>query len=151
MSAVTFRGLSRPRDRACAVPSSSSGCAPSIFRWTSAGVIDFDNSARKTSATEELSFQNSRLHVPQGAYLVQFNEIVATLLDATGEVFVRSSSFRSGAVVTAGLIDAGYHGSLGAVLQVLNPHGVHLHQNARLAQIVFREMNGEVEGSSSVY
>ncbi|KAF8078152.1 putative dUTPase [Lyophyllum atratum] len=85
----------------------------SIFRWKTAGVIDFDNSARQNSATEQVLFQKGRLHIEQGAYLIQFNETVVTPLDVMGEIFVRSSVFRSGAVIQAGLMDAGYHGSIG--------------------------------------
>lgn len=49
-------------------------------------------------------------------------------------------------------MDSGYKGSVGALLQVVNPHGITLHENARLAQMVFHQMSEEVEeGYSGVY
>lgn len=111
ISQSILRGITSPHHQVqpCGVDLS----LKNIFRWTSAGVIDFDNSFRKTAATEEILFKQGRLHVPQGAYLVQFNETVDTPKDVMGEIFVRSSVFRSGAVIHAGLMDAGYYGSVG--------------------------------------
>lgn len=48
-------------------------------------------------------------------------------------------------------MDSGYKGAVGAMLQVVNPHGITLHENARLAQMVFHEMSEKVEGYSGVY
>jgi dUTP pyrophosphatase len=89
-----------------------------VLQWTSAGVVDFDNSHRKTASTFELPFKQSpshrdMLHLDAGAYLIEFNETVDTPLDAMGQLFVRSSLFRSGAIVGAGVMDAGYKGAIG--------------------------------------
>lgn len=84
----------------------------SIFRWTCPGVIDFDNSQRQPALSEEIYFAES-LQVLPGAYLVQFNETVDTPTDTMGEIYVRSTVFRSGALIHAGLMDAGYRGSVG--------------------------------------
>lgn len=59
-----------------------------------------------------------------GAYLVEFNETVDMPLSLMGQIFVRSSLFRSGALLSAGVIDSGYKGAVGAMLQVVNPHGL---------------------------
>lgn len=48
-------------------------------------------------------------------------------------------------------MDCGYEGAIGGLLQVVNPHGITLHENARLAQMVFHEMSEEVQGYSGVY
>ena len=80
-----------------------------------------------------------------------------------GQLFVRSSLFRSGALVSAGVMDAGYHGAiglllswrmvymtindhscLGGLLHVINPHGLTLYQNAKLAQFVFHTLPEKV-------
>jgi len=80
-----------------------------------------------------------------------------------GQLFVRSSLFRSGALVSAGVMDAGYHGAiglllswcmvymnineyfcLGGLLQVINPHGLTLYQDAKLAQFVFHTLAEKV-------
>ncbi|KAI4267935.1 MAG: hypothetical protein L6R35_006808 [Caloplaca aegaea] len=86
-----------------------------------------------------------------GSYLVEFNETVEMPLDLMGQVFVRSSLFRSGALLSAGVMDSGYKGAVGAMLQVVNPHGLLLFKDARLAQMVFHQMSERGEGYSGVY
>jgi dUTP pyrophosphatase len=91
------------------------------------------------------------IYLPLGSYLVEFNETVDVPLDLMGQIFVRSSLFRSGALVHAGVIDSGYRGAVGALLQVANPHGLRLWKDARLAQIVFYYMIKKTEGYKGVY
>ena len=86
-----------------------------------------------------------------GAYLVEFNETVDMPLSLMGQIFVRSSLFRSGALLSAGVMDSGYKVAVGAMLQVVNPHGLLLFQDARLAQMVFHQMSEPVEAYSGVY
>ncbi|KAJ7653080.1 deoxyuridine 5'-triphosphate nucleotidohydrolase [Mycena polygramma] len=114
-----------------------------VLAWTSAGVVDFDNTFRKTADTIEIPFEGVlelRLHLRPGAYLVEFNETIDVPLDVMGSLYVRSSLFRSGALVSAG-----------GMLQVVNPHGLTLYKNAKLAQFVFHEMKEKVDGYSGVY
>jgi dUTP pyrophosphatase len=124
------------RQIVCAILSSKNQMQPCgidlslkrVLQWTSAGVVDFDNTHRETSTTAEMPFQKShilnehslshhqgeeRLHLDPGAYLIEFNETVNMPLDAMGQLFVRSSLFRSGALVSAGVMDAGYKGVIG--------------------------------------
>jgi dUTP pyrophosphatase len=144
-----------------------------VMTWNSFGTIDFDNTQRKTAGTVELPFQltsassisdstsknptpNNKIpddfiDLSSGSYLVEFNERVNMPLDLMGQIFVRSSLFRSGALVHAGVMDSGYSGPVGAVLQVVNPQGLRLMRNAKLAQIVFHQMSESVEGYSGVY
>ena len=86
-----------------------------------------------------------------GAYLVEFNETVDMPLSLMGEIFVRSSLFRSGALLSAGVMDSRYRGAVGAMLQVVNPLGLLLFRDARLAQMVFHQMSEPVEGYSKLY
>ena len=86
-----------------------------------------------------------------GAFLVEFNETVDTPLSLTGQIFVRSSLFRSGALLSAGVMDIGYKEAVGAMLQVVNPHGLLLLRDTWLAQMVFHQMSEPVEGYSGVY
>lgn len=86
-----------------------------------------------------------------GAYLVEFNETVDVPLNLMGQTFVRSSLFRSGALLSAGVMDSGYKGAVGAMLQVANPHGLLLFRDARLAQMVFHQLSEPVEGYSGMY
>lgn len=124
-----------------------------VLQWTSPATIDFDNSRRQSAATSELPFsgKDETLTLPQGAYPVEFNEAVRIPLDCMGQVFVRSSLWRSGAVLSAGVVDAGYEGALGALLDVRNPHGIVLYRNAKLGQVAVYRMEGEVAGYSGVY
>lgn len=109
-----------------------------VLEWTSPASIDFDNSHRKAANTSELRFDKEAGSIKprQGAYLVEFNEIVSVPLDYMGQAFVRSSLRRSGATLTAGVVDAGYEGALGALLDVKNPARILLYQDAKLGQIV---------------
>jgi dUTP pyrophosphatase len=140
-----------------------------ILTFTSPGSIDFSNSGRKVAETVPLPFRTSiensqspLVHEPanpeaqfidlaSGSYLVEFNEIVDVPLDLMGQIFVRSSLVRSGALVSAGVMDSGYRGAVGALLQVVNPHGLRLWKDARMAQIVFHQMNEKTEGYQGVY
>ncbi|KAJ7271288.1 deoxyuridine 5'-triphosphate nucleotidohydrolase [Mycena haematopus] len=128
-----------------------------VLAWTSVGVVDFDNKHRKTATTTELPFEKGldalelRMHLVPGAYLVEFNETIDVPLDVMGSLFVRSSLFRSGALVSAGVMDSGYKGTIGGMLQVVNPHGLTLFKDAKLGQFVFHQMKEKVEGYSGVY
>lgn len=145
-----------------------------VLTWTSQGCVDYDNSHRKTASTKEIPFRASEtqsdnplasehtskqssevnhdsLQLPLGSYLVEFNETVSVPLDVMGQIFVRSSLFRSGALMNAGVMDSGYEGAVGALLQVVNPMGLQLHRNARLAQMVFHQMSEPVKGYSGMY
>ena len=126
-----------------------------VLKWTSPGVIDLDNKFRQTASTEELRFPsgstNSFLDLAQGSYLVEFNETVSVPLDVMGQVFVRSSLFRSGVLIHAGVMDSGYEGVVGALLQVVNPAGLRVSPAARLAQFVFHQMSEKVEGYNGTY
>lgn len=124
-----------------------------ISRWTSSATIDFDNTKRQAAKTEILPFDQTShsITLKSGTYLVDFNETVKIPRDCMASVFPRSSLWRSGVGISAGVVDAGYEGAMGALLEVKNPHGVTLYKDAKLAQIVFEQMEGMVEGYSGVY
>lgn len=124
-----------------------------VSKWTSAATIDFDNSKRQAAKTSSLPFDsiNHTITLPPGAYLVDFNEAVQIPLNCMASVFPRSSLWRSGVGINAGVVDAGYRGAMGALMEVKNPNGVVICKNAKLAQIVFEEMGETVEGYNGVY
>lgn len=66
-------------------------------------------------------------------------------------VFPRSSLWRSGVGISAGVVDAGYEGAMGALMEVKNPYGVVLYRNAKLVQVVFEELGDIVEGYNGIY
>ena len=124
-----------------------------VSKWTSAATIDFDNTKRQAAETSSLPFDSisHTITLQPGAYLVDFNETVQIPLNCMASVFPRSSLWRSGLGISAGVVDAGYEGAMGALMEVKNPHGVVLHKDAKLAQIVFEEMKESVEGYKGVY
>ncbi|KAF8880946.1 dUTPase-like protein, partial [Mucidula mucida] len=71
--------------------------------------------------------------------------------DIMGQLFVRSSLFRSGAQIHAGLMDSGYEGVIGAMLTIANPAGLLLYTDSRLAQMVFHQMTEETESYTGKY
>jgi dUTP pyrophosphatase len=102
-------------------------------------------------STSHVESDQDFVHLDVGPYLVEFNELVDMPLDVMGQIMVRSSLFRSGALITAGVMDSGYKGVVGAMLQVVNPYGLTLLRNAKLAQMVFHQMSEQAEGYSGTY
>jgi dUTP pyrophosphatase len=124
-----------------------------ISELTSAATIDFDNSNRKAARTRPLPLNQSdqSITLRPGAYLVDFNETVKIPLDCMASILPRSSLWRSGVGLRAGVVDAGYEGAMGALMEVSNPKGIVLYRDAKLAQIVFEQMDQAVEGYAGVY
>ncbi|KAJ5152744.1 uncharacterized protein N7482_009222 [Penicillium canariense] len=124
-----------------------------VSKWTSAATIDFDNTMRQAAKTSILPFDNTSntITLQPGAYLVDFNETVQVPRNCMASVFPRSSLWRSGVGIAAGVVDAGYEGAMGALMEVKNPNGLVLYKNAKLAQIVFEEMGEMVEGYNGIY
>ena len=100
-----------------------------VFKWTGAGTLDFSNSLRKPASVAKETYKIASsgdnyetpvesLHLSQGAYLVEFNELLDMPLDTMGHVYARSSLYRSGGLIHGGVMDAGYKGAFGALLQV---------------------------------
>jgi dUTP pyrophosphatase len=122
-----------------------------VHVFTSQATIDFDNTRRRAANTTALPFEGDAIKLEQGVYRIDFNEAVEMPRDCAGRLEARSTLWRSGVSIKAGVIDAGYYGALGALLSVENPHGVELHQNAKLAQMVVSTLQEEVEGYRGIY
>lgn len=124
-----------------------------VSEWTSAATIDFDNTKRQAAKISSLPFENASdtISLQPGAYLIDFNETVQIPRNCMGSVFPRSSLWRSGVGIEAGVVDAGYEGTMGALMEVKNPNGVVLYKNSKLAQVVFEEMGETVEGYNGIY
>ncbi|KAJ6004743.1 dUTPase-like protein [Penicillium herquei] len=124
-----------------------------VSQWTSAASIDFDNTRRQAAQTSSLPFDNTShaITLKPGAYLIDFNETVHVPRNCMGSLFPRSSLWRSGVGITAGVVDAGYEGAMGALLEVKNPNGIIFYRDAKLAQIVFEELAETVEGYNGIY
>jgi dUTP pyrophosphatase len=123
-----------------------------ISQWTSNATLDFDNTKREAAQRSEIPFDaQDRITLHPGAYLVDFNETVKVPCDCMATMFPRSSLWRSGVIISSGIIDAGYQGALGALLEVVNPHGLVLYRDAKVSQIIFEMMSETVPGYNGVY
>ena len=110
-----------------------------------AGEIDFDNSKRRISSTKKLEFEDGGLHLKQGCYKIIYNEYVNIPLDCAAFGYPRSSLLRCGADVRCAVWDPGYHGRSESLLLVHNPHGIVLHKDARVMQLVFVKLEAMAE------
>jgi dUTP pyrophosphatase len=108
-----------------------------VHSLSDAGEIDFDNSKRKISASSKMEFVDGKLHLAQGCYKIVYNEYVNVPIDACAFGFPRSSLLRCGADVRCAVWDPGYHGRSESLLVVHSPHGITLHKNAKVMQLVF--------------
>lgn len=116
-----------------------------VRAFRDSGYIDLSNERRRISETMLLPFDDrGRVHLPKGAYLVVFNEKLNLPLDVAAIARPRSSLIRSGATVETAVWDPGYRGRSKALLLVFNESGITLERNARLVQLVFLRVTGDV-------
>lgn len=118
--------------------------AMSVFSFDGAGGVDFDNSKRKICETSQMPFG----HLPQGVYKVRLNEVVSIPLDMMAIARTRSSLLRNGASVQTAVWDPGYSGRSECMLKVDNPHGIFLHENAKILQLIFLTLDSETNAYS---
>lgn len=108
-----------------------------VHGFEDAGEIDFDNSKRRISGTRKLEFESGILHLKQGCYKIIYNEYVSIPLGCAAFGYPRSSLLRCGADIRCAVWDPGYHGRSESLLVVNNPHGITLHEKAKVMQLVF--------------
>lgn len=119
----------------------------SVWVFEEEGCIDLDNKKRKLPKTKVMAFAaDGSLHLPAGAYKIIFNEAVSIPADCAAMARSRSSLLRMGASVQTALWDPGYKGRSEALLVVSNPHGLTLHKDARVAQLVFIRLERAGDG-----
>ena len=102
--------------------------------------------------TEELyhlrdgDIQDELVIKPGDYYLVQTAETMHTPLDLMPMVYPRSSLFRAGLLLLATKTDPGYQGQLTFGLVNLGKFDVKLQLGARICNIVFHKIEGDVIG-----
>ena len=102
------------------------------------GAVGVSDTHRALPGSTELDFgRNGWLVLPNGHYLVTFNEVVNLphWLMALGRP--RSSLLRMGVSVHTAVWDAGYSGRSQVLMVVHNPAGFRIQRGARIAQLVF--------------
>lgn len=126
-----------------------------VYRFKSAGTIDFDNSERRISDVEPILFdadaggaESGRVSLKPGAYKVIFNEYVRIPKNVAGLCLPRSSLLRCGVSLDCAVWDPGYEGRSEALLIVRNEHGITLKKGAKIGQMVFIRL---AEDASSLY
>ncbi|MHC1588749.1 MAG: deoxyuridine 5'-triphosphate nucleotidohydrolase [Methermicoccaceae archaeon] len=118
----------------------------SVMRFTSEGRLAFDNAERVNASTEEIPFEPSGwVHLPMGAYMVRFNEVVSIPAGYGGLAMPRSSLLRSGAAMHTAVWDAGYVGRGMSLMSVYNPHGFWVKRDARIVQLVLFSLDEVVD------
>lgn len=129
-----------------------------IFKFVSAGTLDFSNSERIVSEVEEI-FPKQRVpedkygwwKLESGVYKVKTNEILNLPKNLIGMAFSRSSLLRMGCFIETGVWDAGFSGKSEFILMVSNHNGIYLKHNARVAQLLFVEITETKEGYNGIY
>lgn len=108
-----------------------------VHSLSDGGEVDYDNSKRRISKSAKLEFADGKLHLPAGCYKIIYNEYVEIPGDCAAFGFPRSSLLRCGADVRCAVWDPGYHGRSESLLIVHNTHGITLHKDAKVSQLVF--------------
>ncbi|MFH1772581.1 MAG: deoxyuridine 5'-triphosphate nucleotidohydrolase [Candidatus Omnitrophota bacterium] len=131
--------------------------AAKIFKFESKGNLDFSNSERKLSEAKELEpVKNSSgdkygwWKLSKGSYKVKTNETINMPNTISALALSRTSLLRMGAALSTGVWDAGFKGKSEFMLNVANPEGICIKQNARIAQLVFFKIN-ESKGYNGIY
>ncbi|MGE5308193.1 MAG: deoxyuridine 5'-triphosphate nucleotidohydrolase [Deltaproteobacteria bacterium] len=129
-----------------------------IAAFGGAGSLDFSNKERVLPAVKELVPRKKNRRDPHGwwtlkpgAYRITTNETVNLPKDLIAIAFPRSSLLRMGAFTQTGVWDAGFTGKSEFILQVSNPRGMRIKQNARVVQLIFTRINETRMGYNGVY
>ncbi|MHA1917715.1 MAG: deoxyuridine 5'-triphosphate nucleotidohydrolase [Candidatus Ranarchaeia archaeon] len=127
----------------------------SVYGFKSIGVIDFDNKKRELPDLIDIEIKNDQESpywlLPQGGYIVRYNETVTVPQDACGIILPRSTLMRIGATLQTALWDAGYSGQGLGLLIVTNTEGIKIFQNARIGQLIFFNTPHSNEKYSGIY
>ncbi|MCM8832009.1 MAG: deoxyuridine 5'-triphosphate nucleotidohydrolase [Candidatus Omnitrophica bacterium] len=128
-----------------------------IFKFSSAGFLDFSNKERIISQTKEILSKKKKTtdkygwwSLKKGIYKIRTNEMINLPNNLIALAFSRTSLLRMGAFTQHGVWDAGFSGKGEFILVVQNPAGINIKQNARVAQLVFFKIK-KTEGYNGIY
>jgi dUTP pyrophosphatase len=123
-----------------------------VHTYWGAGAVDFDNRERKLAPTSQLKPDAEGWYtLPQGCYMIVYNEAVKMPLNVVALARSRSTVLRNAAAVETAVWDPGYQGRSSSLLVVHNANGIKLKQNARIAQLIFYSTDEVEKGYSGVY
>ncbi len=117
-----------------------------VEKLNGTGTVDYDNSRRVIPESEIIEFNSEgRITLPRGSYKILLNEIVNIPKNLAAIAKPRSSLLRCGVTLETAVWDAGYRGRSECMLVVHNPAGFNVEKNARVMQLLFYNLNTEVE------
>lgn len=124
-----------------------------IGRHRGKGTIGTSNADRVLPEIEELTFDaEGWIDLEPGIYHITYNEVVTLPNNLMAFGRPRSSVARSGNSIHTAVWDAGYSGRSTSLLHVINPDGLRLRRNARVAQLVFMTLAESTEqGYAGIY
>lgn len=132
--------------------------AGEIHEYRGKGKLDFSNEEREIPESEKIRPEKENegddygwWHLEPGIYKVMMNEKVDIPETLAGLAFPRSSLLRMGCTIENAAWDAGFTGTGSFMLEVNNPEGVSIKENARLNQLLFYEIEETEEGYSGLY
>lgn len=124
-----------------------------VYEFKTWGSIGASNQSRVIpEGVEVRADEGGRWTLNRGAYRVRMREVVHIPLDVFAVGKPRSSMLRCGVSVETALWDSGYEGRSEVLMVVHNPVGFRLERGARILQLVFFKLEGEVgEGYDGRY
>ena len=123
-----------------------------ILGYKGGGSVDFSNVEREIAPTEPLEPDDEDWYtLKQGCYTIVYNEVVKIPLDVVAMARSRSTMLRNGASVETAIWDPGYQGRSSSLLVVSNPNGIKLKRDARVAQLVFFNIQEVPKGYDGIY
>jgi dUTP pyrophosphatase len=123
-----------------------------VHAFWGTGSVDFDNTERMLATTKQLNPDSQGWYnLPQGCFMVIYNEAVKIPLNIAALARSRSTVLRNAATVETAVWDPGYQGRSSSLLLVHNPNGLKLKQNARIIQLIFFATEEVDKGYNGVY
>ena len=130
----------------------------SISEFQGEGALDFSNKERLLPQVIDILPEKIKAEdkfgwwrLKKGVYKIKTNETVNIPKDLIAIAFSRTSLLRMGGSTQHGVWDAGFRGRSEFILSVENPKGIRIKQNARIAQLVFFNINEVTHGYEGIY
>jgi len=118
-----------------------------VLALSGGGYLGAENADRQVAPAEEIT-PNAQgwWQLPSGVYRLVLSEAVHIPTNICALARPRSSILRCGVSLGTALWDSGYQGRSEVLCVVHNPQGFRLQRGARVLQLIFFELDEEVEG-----
>ena len=123
-----------------------------VHTYVGNGSVDFSNQERRIAETKPVETDSDGWwFLSMGCYVLVYNEVVRMPLNLAAIARARSTMLRNGASIETAVWDPGYNGRSSSLLVVHNPQGMRLKRNARVAQLMFLEVDEVDRGYEGIY